>query len=65
MLTNHRPARHSMPALVHAITAGRLLSHVMNWFGPIRAHAIPRSAHRGEVSARQGITGESIRVGEG
>jgi hypothetical protein len=38
-------------------------SHAMNWFDPTKAHAVPRSvAVRDEVYARQGFTGESIRV---
>ena len=38
-------------------------SHVMNWFDPTKAHAVPRSvALRDEVYAPRGVTGESIRV---
>jgi hypothetical protein len=38
----------------------------MNWFDPIKAHAVPRVvALRDEVYAPQGVTGESIRVGGG
>jgi hypothetical protein len=55
-----------MPALAHAITADRLLSQVMNWFDPTKAHAVPRSvAFRDEVYTPHRVTGESIRVGEG
>jgi hypothetical protein len=38
-------------------------SHVMDWFDPTKAHAVPRSvALRDQVYAPQGVTGESIRV---
>jgi len=56
----------SMPALVHPITPNRLLSPVMNRFGPTNARVVPRSvARRAEVYSPQGVTGESIRVGGG
>ena len=56
----------SMPALVHPITPNRLISQVMNRFGPTNARVVPRSvARRDEVYSPQGVTGESIRVGGG
>jgi hypothetical protein len=38
-------------------------SHVMNWFDPTKAHAVPRSLFlRDETCTALDATGESIRV---
>jgi hypothetical protein len=47
-----------------AHTLAEFYSHVMNWFDPTGAHAVPRSvALRDQVYAPQGITRESCVIG--
>jgi hypothetical protein len=47
-----------------AHTRAEFYSHVMNWFDPTGAHAVPRSvALSDQVHAPQGITRESRVIG--
>lgn len=68
--------RHDLPPVfpgfpVPAVLSGRAelehrigYPHVMNWFDPTKAHAVPRSvALCDRVCALQGVTGESCVIG--
>jgi hypothetical protein len=47
-----------------AHTLAEFYSHVMNWFDPTKAHAVPRSvALRDQVYAPKGVTVESCVIG--